>query len=998
MSGHLTWRRVSCATLFKDHFSGFTFCHLQVSSGYEETLAAKCSFEKFAHSCGLSIKAYCADNGQFGEQAFRDECELQQQKITLCGVGAHHQNGVAEASVKISTLGARTLLLHAQRLWPEAITTMLWLFALLEHVCTMNHYFLDENGKSAYMKFANVDSAPEIGNQHPWGCLVYVLESKLQSDPKGLPKWEPRSRLGIYLGHSPAHAGSVALVLNPSTGHVSPQYHLVFDDEFTTVCHMREKTVPPNWRELVENSSFSSTEEQFSLADVWLREHSLDPSDPDSAPPLIAHKSETLLSAPSPSDRAPNSTTAVSKGDPDSTPIVSEGVPPVDASSSDGVSASSLSPLSKGTSISEGDSASFPQSSNSRACEGDDLSMPQFTNLETAGLRRSSRNRFKSAKVLEMDKTRETSSLSQYNFFSHFGGDKLVESLRLNNEGFSLTCDATPSSSFFAWSVDRFHRLNAHYDGTINAFSTFIFAALNDSNDTYTLKEMLKQNDIANFVEAMVKEVDDHEQRGHWICIPRSRMPKGTSTILSIWSFKHKRLPDGTIVKWKARLCCHGGMQKWGINYWETYAPLVGWASVRLLLIIAAINKIPTKSIDFVLAFPQAKLDVPVYMELPFGFTPESGNRKGMVLKVVKNLYGLKNAPLNWFEMLQQSLRDRGFLPSAVDPCVFIRNNCIILIYVDDCIIISKEEKVIDDFVTSMINGKENFILTDDGDLARFLGVEIGYKSDGTIHMTQPHLIQRILDLCGVKQSEVNQRDTPVSKPLLHEDLEGLERKHSWNYRSAVGMLGYLSGTSRAELAIAIHQCARFNNFPRLSHERAIIRIFRYLLSSPNKGMIYKPDRFLGLQCFVDADFAGGWIQVDADNPTNLLSRTGYVIMYAGCPILWCSKLQTEIALSTTEAEYIALSQAVREVLPLMQLLRELSPIFHINKRKPELFCEVFEDNRSTIAVAESKKYTPRTKHIALKYHYFRRYVHDGTLKIHHIDTKEQIADIFTKP
>ena len=148
----------------------------------------------------------------------------------------------------------------------------------------------------------------------------------------------------------------------------------------------------------------------------------------------------------------------------------------------------------------------------------------------------------------------------------------------------------------------------------------------------------------------------------------------------------------------------------------------------------------------------------------------------------------------------------------------------------------------------------------------------------------------------------------------------------------------------------------------------------------------------------MDADFAGGWIQVDADNPANLLSRTGFVIMYAGCPILWSSKLQTEIALSTTEAVHIVLSQAVREVLPLMQLLRELSPIFHINKRKPELFCEIFEDNRSTIAVAESKKYTPRTKHIALKYHHFRRYVHDGTLKIHPIDTKEQIADIFTKP
>ena len=139
-------------------------------------------------------------------------------------------------------------------------------------------------------------------------------------------------------------------------------------------------------------------------------------------------------------------------------------------------------------------------------------------------------------------------------------------------------------------------------------------------------------------------------------------------------------------------------------------------------------------------------------------------------------------------------------------------------------------------------------------------------------------------------------------------------------------------------------------------------------------------------------------MQVDADNPENLMSRTGYVIMYAGCPILWCSKLQTEIALSTTEAEYIALSQAVREVLPLMELMKELNVVLKINISKPEFFCEVFEDNRSAIAVAESKKYTPRTKHIALKYHHFRRYVHDKTIRIKSIDTKEQTADIFTKP
>ena len=117
----------------------------------------------------------------------------------------------------------------------------------------------------------------------------------------------------------------------------------------------------------------------------------------------------------------------------------------------------------------------------------------------------------------------------------------------------------------------------------------------------------------------------------------------------------------------------------------------------------------------------------------------------------------------------------------------------------------------------------------------------------------------------------MNGRDTPVGKPLLHKDLKGLPRKHKWNYRSAVGMLGYLTGTSRAELAMVVHQCARFNNSLMLSHEQGIIRICRYLLITKDKGMIYRPNLSLGLQCYIDADFAGGSIQVDAENAENLI-------------------------------------------------------------------------------------------------------------------------------
>ena len=152
----------------------------------------------------------------------------------------------------------------------------------------------------------------------------------------------------------------------------------------------------------------------------------------------------------------------------------------------------------------------------------------------------------------------------------------------------------------------------------------------------------------------MEKEVEDHEGHGHWILVPRSTIPSGNKPIKAIWSFKRKRFPDGRLNKHKARLCAHGGMQRWGENYWETYSPVVNMISVKLLLVIAKIHGLESKLIDFVLAFPQADHDIDIWMELPIGFqTIEDPDHSQLyVLKLKKNLYGLKQASFNWYKKL----------------------------------------------------------------------------------------------------------------------------------------------------------------------------------------------------------------------------------------------------------------------------------------------------------------------------------------------------------
>ena len=188
------------------------------------------------------------------------------QTITLCAVGGHHQNGIVEINIKELTLIARTLLLHAIHHWPEYTSTTMWPFSIKESAFRLNKLSIQTDGRSNEATFSGIDGNiidPEIF--HTFGCPCFVLDERLQSGLSTCPKWEPILRLGIYVGHFPAHAGTVVLVLNPRTGHVLQQFHIDFDDLFTTVPFMNKSQLPPNWDELVKDSRELVTDERFNL-------------------------------------------------------------------------------------------------------------------------------------------------------------------------------------------------------------------------------------------------------------------------------------------------------------------------------------------------------------------------------------------------------------------------------------------------------------------------------------------------------------------------------------------------------------------------------------------------------------------------------------------------------------------------------------------------------------------------------------------------------------
>ena len=525
--------------------------------------------------------------------------------------------------------------------------------------------------------------------------------------------------------------------------------------------------------------------------------------------------------------------------------------------------------------------------------------------------------------------------------------------------------------------------------------------AASSNPDIMYVDEALRAPDRDQFIKAMEQEIASHTDNNHWEIVNRSEVPNGIKVLPSVWAMQRKRRLDTLeVYKWKARLNVHGGKQQKGVDFWETYSPVVQWTTTRFFLTVSVLRGWKCRQLDFVLAYPQAPVETETYIEIPKGFEFE-GSRRSHALRLLRNIYGSRSAGRVWNRFMTKKLTEElGFTQSTVDECVFYKGTSIILIYVDDTILMGPDPDEVEERIKEIAG---SFKISDEGTLADYLGVKIRYTDDGKINMTQTHIIDDILAELKISVETHTAKDTPaLSSRILTKDENGATFDREWDFRKVVGKLNYLEKGTRPEIAYAVHQCARFASDPKQSHAEAVERIGLYLLGTRDKGMILDPaanaEQF---ECWADAAFSGEWNKDYAmDDPTTAKSRTGYVLMFAGVPLTWASKLQTEIALSSVESEYISLSQALREVICLMQMAKEAKeqgvPVFC--DPKTTVKCKAFEDNTGALELANVPKMRPRTKHINIKYHHFRHHVDRGDISVQHVGTQEQIADIFTKP
>ena len=223
------------------------------------------------------------------------------------------------------------------------------------------------------------------------------------------------------------------------------------------------------------------------------------------------------------------------------------------------------------------------------------------------------------------------------------------------------------------------------------------------------------------------------------------------------------------------------------------------------------------------------------------------------MLKLKKNLYGQKQAARVWNEHLKTGLFKIGFTPSKIDECLFYRDNVIFMNYVDDGIFCSPNNEAIDAVIQELRGLK--FDIEDKGSIGDYLGINFEYNEDGSIKLSQPHLIEDILKQTHIAERHLAKTTPAMSSKILHRHEQEESFNNRFHYRSVVGKLNYLDKGTRPDISYAAHQCARHSQDPKKSHGEAILHHAKYLKGTKDKGLILKPNPNRSIEVHVDADF-----------------------------------------------------------------------------------------------------------------------------------------------
>ena len=538
-------------------------------------------------------------------------------------------------------------------------------------------------------------------------------------------------------------------------------------------------------------------------------------------------------------------------------------------------------------------------------------------------------------------------------------------------------------------------------------------AAVESGSDPVSLKVALSGSDATHWKSAVEAELRSLVKHGTMqpYNLPSGRKAIGSKIVL-------KKKSNGIF---KARIVVKGYAQREGVDYFKTFAPVLGYQSVRVHFGIVASEDLEMEAMDVSTAFLNAKLDEDVYITLPPGIdgikgtVSEKEEKSTQVYKLLKSLYGIKQAPHDWNQEINKTIVGLGYTRLTSDTCMYVKMSktnrpITIPLFVDDLFpSFHRDDRA--EWYADKKSLMSTYDMKDLGEATSVLGMRITRdRKNRTLTVDQEDYINRLLLSCdmqdcipadtpeepGMHHSAVGRSDSSSSQKASTARSEAKDRDIEvgellkLRYGSVVGSVLYAALSTRPDISHAVSVLAQFVSAPLPQHWDAAMRVLRYLKGTAHLGLVFRGtgDLTSGVNldpCYTDSDWGG-----DIDDRK---SRSGVVCKLAGSAVSWLSKKQTTVALSSAEAEYGAAGEAVKFILWLRQLLMELG--------YPQLARTILlGDNQVCIAIASNDVFHSRTKHIDMRHHFIRDHVNDGkdaVIDLKWISTSEQQADIFTK-
>ena len=434
----------------------------------------------------------------------------------------------------------------------------------------------------------------------------------------------------------------------------------------------------------------------------------------------------------------------------------------------------------------------------------------------------------------------------------------------------------------------------------MNASKRARFNPPESSGEPGTYEDAITCSESNEWKKAIEEELNAHKKNVTWTVMKKNN---NMNVIDAKWIFKKKKNEKGEVKKYKARLVARGFNQEYGIDYLETFAPVLKIKSLRLIIALSATTTRRIEQLDVKTAFLNADVHEDIYVLPPVGMNVKNDS----VLKLNKALYGIKQAPREWNVNINSFFVRLGYKQCKKDPCIYVRistrgNIMILGLFVDD-IITSYDVRDEQEWNNVKKQMMAQYDLTDIGDVHHILGMRVT-RTHENIFIDQETYIHEKLKTFNM--SECKGVSTPGDVNVMLNDSS--ESANANLYRSIVGSLIYASTSTRPDITHAVNVTSRFMHAPTETHMRAAKRILRYLIDSTNYALKYNNqnnNNDTTITAYCDADWGGD--KVDRK------STTGYCVYVNDNLISWNTKKQTTVALSTAEAELMAIVEAVRK-------------------------------------------------------------------------------------